>query len=156
MVRWAADGQKRGVEVVLLGLGGVSRIGGEGQTVLKTMAVCCLSGLANLRRSSKKNGQRWSNKNKRTYSGNTPCGRLARPPLPRQLRTAEGAELEGEVCQSSCHGMGPDLVNLGQTAAGGGKGFRETSSTQMVTLADSGKCDHEVMGVGEKGSQPVE
>ncbi len=93
-----ADGQKRGVEVVLLGLGGVSRIGVEGQTISKTMAVCCLPDSANLGRGGKKNGPRWSKKNKRKYLGNSPCRGLAWPPLPRQLRAAEGAEMEGEVC----------------------------------------------------------
>ncbi len=37
--------------------------GGEGQTVLKTMAVSCLPGLANLGRGGKGNGPIWVRKN---------------------------------------------------------------------------------------------
>jgi hypothetical protein len=37
--------------------------GGEGQTVLKTMVVCCLPGLANQGRGSKGNRPIWVRKN---------------------------------------------------------------------------------------------
>ncbi len=37
--------------------------GGGGQTMSKTMAVCCLPGLVNLGRGDKENGTSWESKN---------------------------------------------------------------------------------------------
>jgi hypothetical protein len=62
--RWSVDGQGHGVEVAWFGSWGVLRRVGEGQTLLKTMAVCCLPGLANMRKGGKENRPIWARKNK--------------------------------------------------------------------------------------------